>query len=146
MTVTTLDNTIYMGMKNDVSFVLYDRLMLYEHQSTKNLNMPLRNLFYVADIYSKLVRGKNIYSSTLFKIPEPKFVVFYNGAAKIPEQSFLRLSDMFEKPSGQPSLELVTHVFNINLGFNKELMLNSRLYTIMQYLWIWCADIRKKCS
>ena len=54
LTVTTLDNAIYLGMKNDVSFLLHDTLSLYEHQSTDNPNMPLRNLLYVSDIYSQL--------------------------------------------------------------------------------------------
>ena len=53
LTVTTLDNAIYLGMKNDVSFLLHDTLSLYEHQSTVNPNMPLRNLLYVSDIYSR---------------------------------------------------------------------------------------------
>ena len=48
----TLENAIYMGMKNDVSFVLDARMSLYEHQSTVNPNLPLRFLFYVADVYS----------------------------------------------------------------------------------------------
>ena len=124
LSVTTLDNAIYMNMKNDVSFVLNDRLMLYEHQSTKNPNMPLRNLFYVSDIYSSLTKDKNIYSSSLIKIPEPRFVVFYNGLDHVPEQSTLKLSDMYENASGETSLELITQVLNINLGYNKALMDN----------------------
>ena len=54
LVITTLENAIYLGMKNDVSFMICDRLFLYEHQSTKNPNMPLRNLLYVADLYSVL--------------------------------------------------------------------------------------------
>ena len=68
-----------MEMKNDVSFVLYDQLLLYEHQSTKNPNIPLRNLFYVSDVYSALTREDFLYGGIPVKIPEPKFVVFYNG-------------------------------------------------------------------
>lgn len=126
LSVTTLDNAIYLGMKNDISFVLYDRLMLYEHQSTKNPNMPLRNLFYVSDIYSGLTKDKNLYGSSRIKIPEPRFTVFYNGVDNIPEKSTLKLSDMYENASGQVALELVTQVFNINLGFNKALMDNCK--------------------
>lgn len=126
LSVTTLDNAIYLGMKNDISFVLYDRLMLYEHQSTKNPNMPLRNLFYVSDIYSGLTKDKNLYGSSRIHIPEPRFAVFYNGVDNIPEKSTLKLSDMYENASGQVTLELVTQVFNINLGFNKALMDNCK--------------------
>lgn len=111
-------------MKNDVSFVLYDKLMLYEHQSTKNPNMPLRNLFYVSDIYSALTKDENLYSSSLIRIPAPRFVVFYNGLDHVPEKSTLKLSDMYKDTSGQISLELITQVFNVNLGYNKELMDN----------------------
>lgn len=71
LTVTTLENAIYMNMKNDVSFLLHDQLMLYEHQSTKNPNIPLRNLFYVSDIYSKLTKDKNLFGTKLIRIPQP---------------------------------------------------------------------------
>lgn len=126
LSVTTLDNAIYLSMKNDVSFVLYDKLMLYEHQSTNNPNMPLRNLFYVSDIYSGLTRDRNLYGSSRIHIPEPKFVVFYNGLDPMPETSTLKLSDMYQNASGQVSLELITQVWNINLGYNKALMDNCK--------------------
>ena len=93
LTVTTLENAIYMGMRNDVSYLLYDRLALYEHQASINPNMPLRNLFYVSDIYSGLTKDSNLYGSKLVRLPEPQFVVFYNGADELPERSILRLSD-----------------------------------------------------
>ena len=41
--------------------------------------MPLRDLFYVADLLQKIVKDKNLYSSCLVGIPTPKFVMFYNG-------------------------------------------------------------------
>ncbi len=41
--VNTLRNAIYLGMKNDVSFIFEMSLNLYEHQSTVNPNMPLRD-------------------------------------------------------------------------------------------------------
>lgn len=120
--VTTLDNAIYMGMKNDISFLLYDILTLYEHQSTHNPNIPLRNLFYVADLYSVLTKDKNLYGTKMIRIPEPKFIVFYNGIDEKQEQFTLKLSDMFSTSSEHTSLELETQVFNINWGYNKELM------------------------
>ena len=81
LTVTTLENAIYFGMKNDVSFLLDSRLMLYEHQSTWNPNIPLRDLLYIARLLEKYVneRGKSLYSSALVRLPESRFVVFYNG-------------------------------------------------------------------
>ena len=122
LTVTTLENAIYLGMKNDVSFVLYDILSLYEHQSTKNPNMCLRNLFYVSDVYSKLTAGENLFGSALIQIPEPRFIVFYNGTEEIPERSEMKLSSMFKTDTADPALELKTQVYNINLGCNRKLM------------------------
>ena len=77
--ITTLENVVYMNYKNDVSFVFDFELMLYEHQSTINPNMPLRDLFYVADILQKRIYDKGLYGSKLIRIPSPRFVVFYNG-------------------------------------------------------------------
>ena len=68
--VTTLESALYLEMKNDVSFVLYDELLLYEHQSTKNPNLPLRNLFYVSDVYSELTKDLFLYGSVPVQIPE----------------------------------------------------------------------------
>ncbi len=140
LTVTTLDNAIYMNMRNDVSFLLHDKLMLYEHQSTNNPNIPLRNLFYVSDIYSKLTKDKNLFGTKLIRIPEPKFVVFYNGIANVPEKFTLHLSDMFEGAAEQASLELTTQVFNINLGYNKSLM--QRCRTLHDYA-VFVSSVRK---
>ena len=74
--ITTLENAIYIGMKNDVSFLLESELNLYEQQSTFNANMPLRDLFYVAKQLEKLTVKKDLYSPRLVKIPSPRFVVF----------------------------------------------------------------------
>ena len=38
----TIDDVIYLGYKNDVSFIVRGTLNLYEHQSTLNPNMPIR--------------------------------------------------------------------------------------------------------
>ena len=131
--ITTLENAIYMGMKNDVSFIIDSRLAFYEHQSTDNPNMPLRNLFYVACVYASLVDGKNIYGSRLISLPNPKFVVFYNGKKDLPERSILRLSDAYEVSSEheETALELQVEVLNINRGKNQALMEKSP--TLYQY-------------
>ena len=87
-----------MGMKNDLAFVLETGLYLYEHQSTYNPNIPLRDLFYIASEYQSLINQRTLYSSTLQTIPTPKFLVFYNGTDEnIPDRLELRLSDAFEK-------------------------------------------------
>lgn len=120
--VTTLESAIYLGMKNDVSYLVYDELTVYEHQSTRNPNMPLRDLLYVAHIYSELTKNADIFSSKLIKIPAPQFVVFYNGVDEAPEQYVQKLSDAYEHLTGEPALELKVTVLNINYGYNKELM------------------------
>ncbi len=120
--ITTLENAVYMNYKNDISFVFDFELMLYEHQSTYNPNMPLRDLLYVSSILHNRVKNENLYSKKLIKIPTPQFVVFYNGVDSQPEQQILRLSDAFEKRQERPALELAVLVYNISLGHNQELL------------------------
>lgn len=81
--IVTLENAVYMGMKNDLAFIIDTNLFLYEHQSTYSANMPQRDLFYIASEYQKLVDKKSLYSSKLQKIPAPKFLVFYNGTEEM---------------------------------------------------------------
>lgn len=97
-------------------------LFLYEHQSTYNPNMPMRDLFYIASEYQKLVDGKSLYSSTLQKVPAPKFLVFYNGTKEMEDSRTEYLSEAFESLIGEPDLELKVTTLNINKGHNRELM------------------------
>ena len=120
--ITTLENAVYMNYKNDISFVFDFELMLYEHQSSVNPNMPLRDLIYVTKVLQGRIIGENLYGRTLIKIPTPRFVIFYNGAVSCPERQILKLSDAFEKQSEQPELELTVTIYNINWGCNPELM------------------------
>lgn len=120
--ITTLENAVYMNYKNDISFVFDFELMLYEHQSTCNPNMPLRDLLYVTRVLQNRIKDENLYSKSLIRIPAPRFVVFYNGTDFQPEQQILYLSDAFEKKQDKPSLELSVIVYNINLGYNLELL------------------------
>lgn len=125
--ITTLENAVYMNYKNDISFVFDFELLLYEHQSTYNPNMPLRDLLYVTRVLQNRIKDKNLYSKTIIKIPAPRFVVFYNGMDSQPEQQTLYLSDAFEKKQDEPALELAVTVYNINLGHNQELLNACRL-------------------
>lgn len=125
--ITTLENAVYMNYKNDISFVFDFELLLYEHQSTCNPNMPLRDLLYVTRVLQNRIKDENLYSKSLIKIPAPRFVVFYNGMDFQPEQQVLYLSDAFEKKQDKPSLELTVIVYNINLGHNHELLEACRL-------------------
>ena len=121
ITFNMLDNAIYMGMQNDVSFLIMNEVNLYEHQSTYNLNMPLRDLFYVAELLQVYVKDQSLYSSKLIKLPTPHFVVFYNGVESKPERRVLRLSEAFEVPTEDPELELKVTILNINPSMNEEL-------------------------
>ena len=123
----TLENAIYMGMKNDLAFVVDTSLVLYEHQSTYNPNMPLRDLFYISAEYQKLVDNRSLYSSTLQKIPAPSFVVFYNGTEKKEDRWENYLSEAYEDQDGEPNLELKVITLNINEGHNRELMEQCRI-------------------
>ena len=123
LVITTLEGALYLGMKNDVSCMIDMMMQLYEHQSTVNPNMPLRNLFYVSDLLQKYIyeEGLDIYSRKQIKIPTLKFVVFYNGEEEQPERKEIRLSNAFAADNGEKNLELVVLQLKINKGKNEEL-------------------------
>ena len=131
LTITTLDNAIYMTMENDLSFIIDMRLALYEQQSTVNPNLPLRFLMYIADIYSAYVKDMNIYSSKKLQIPLPSFVIFYNGVQSQPDKSEFLLSELFHPTTDEPALELKAVMLNINKGHNQELM--NACHTLRDY-------------
>lgn len=128
LTIVTLENAVYMGIKNDLAFVLETGLYLYEHQSTYNPNIPLRDLFYIASEYQKFVDQKSLYSSSVQKIPTPRFLVFYNGMdKKVQDKEVLKLSSMYENETDETDLELKVTMLNINAGHNKELLENCHI-------------------
>ena len=128
--LNTLSDVLYMGQINDISFTIGGRLVIVlEHQSTINPNMPLRLLMYVARIYEKTVERRNLYKSALEKIPAPEFIVLYNGTKPYPYQTTLKLSDAFKDTAGlrgvvgaAPELELTVKVYNINKGHNAAIV------------------------
>ena len=122
LVITTLQDAVYMNYKNDVSFVFDFTLSIYEHQSTVNQNMPLRDLIYVSKVLQGQMKDQDIYSSRQIKLPTPKFVVFYNGTDEQPEKQTLRLSDAYEKRLEEVELELTVTVYNINYGHNQKLL------------------------
>ena len=120
LTVVTLENAMYMNMKNDVAFLVNFQLNLYEHQSTWNPNMPLRDLIYVAKEYQVLTKDQTLYSSSLIRLPTPRFVVFYNGSGMTEESCILRLSAAYQSPESEPELELKVRVLKIAPEANRE--------------------------
>ena len=120
--ITTLAGSFYSNIKNDISFML-DALimMLIEHQTTLNPNMPVRLLGYVDELFKRYIEPekRKIYSTELIKLPAPEFYVFYDGEDTSFEHKELRLSDAFKTPSDK--LELVVHVYNLATGKNEDL-------------------------
>ena len=119
--INTLENAIYMSMKNDVSFLIDGRLSLYEHQSTKNPNLPLRFLLYISHLYSRLTVKANLYGEAIVRIPAPEFIIFYNGKDEMPERQLLKLSDMYSVKEEKPKLELEATLLNISGTNNRKL-------------------------
>jgi len=132
--IVTLEDIVYMSMKNDVAFIIAEVLNLYEHQSTLNPNMPLRLMLYLGQEYQKIItmRQHNIYGTKKIRMPVPRCVVFYNGSKDLPDEQTLYLSDSFESTEGnssrktQSDVELKVHMLNINYGHNMELMEKCR--------------------
>jgi len=124
LTVTTIDDVIYMGMKNDVSCLIDSHLSLFEQQSTVNPNMPLRGFLYFGKLYEKYLAPDKtkLYGKSLKKIPTPEFYVLYNGNEDLDDVSYLRLSDAFEIPDYSGNFEWTATVININQGHSEELM------------------------
>ena len=92
--INTIEEALYLADKNDISFTIDNTyLVITEHQSTINPNMPLRDLWYIAEIYKKMVDSKAVFKDTLVKLPRPTFVVMYNGREPLPPESRLELSD-----------------------------------------------------
>ena len=136
--INTLDDGVFMKMKNDISFVL--GFNLYEHQSTKCGNIALRFLLYVSDLLSGMVVRDDLYKSKVIHIPAPRFIVFYNGHEITEDRVLYKLSDQYEKKLSAPELELTATLININEDHNPELMNACR--TLKDYS-IFVGRIRK---
>ena len=93
--INTLENAIYMAMRNDISFLIDARLSLYEHQSTYSLNLPLRFLLYISALHSSMTREANLYGTKPIELLPPRFVIFYNGKVEQPDRQILKLSDLY---------------------------------------------------
>lgn len=121
--LTTIEDVVYMGMKNDVSFLLDQVMSLWEQQSTPNRNMPLRFLLYYAHLMERYVnmldpRDGDIYSSAMIHLPTPRLVLFYNGYGVMPE--YMYLSQSYEN-NDNPDVEVRVRLININSGHDQIL-------------------------
>ena len=102
--------------------------------------IQIRNLFYIADEYQRLVVRQSLYSTVIQKIPTPRFLVFYNGTKEVEDCSEFRLSSAYENPTEDPDLELRVTMLNVNDGHNPELMEHCR--TLKEYAQ-YVAKVRK---
>ena len=125
-----IENVLYMALSNDIAMLVDNRLVvLVEHQSTINENMPLRLLEYVSRIYEQLVPSEDRYEKKMIKIPYPEFFVFYNGTEDYPVETELKLSDAFIFPDEKYniknkdfSLEIKVRIVNINSEKNSPIL------------------------
>ena len=139
ITLATINETLFTGIKNDISFIVRNQyVLLTEHQSTVNKNMPLRLLMYLAEIYRRYVDQDAIYKKNLILLPAPKFYVFYNGEAEMPDRWELRLSDAFEGRKGD--MDLIVEVLNINDAPHRPLL--DRCHALKSYS-IFVAKVRE---
>ena len=132
LTPLRLEHVMYMSFCNDVSCLIDNKIIvLAEHQSTINDNMPVRFLEYAARLYEQIQNPRDRYLRKLKQIPSPEFYVFYNGEAQYPSQTELKLSDAFTVKSAKLSLELVVKVININ--YNKDSKLLEACKPLQEY-------------
>ena len=120
--INTLEGTFFDRQKNDLSCVVENNfLVLVEHQSTINENMPFRCLSYVAELMNNLIEDKDkLYHKALIMFPAPRFYVFYDGDDSQPVERQMRLSEAFS--GDDTTLELVVTALNINHGLKQPLL------------------------
>ena len=125
--IVTLDGTFLSQMKNDISFLLAGRhLVFMEHQSTLNQNMPLRCLYYICEQLRQYIPAKSLYQNKQIPLPRPEFHVFYTGSKDTLETEQMRLSDAYMEGEGDIHLELKVTFHNIAYGSEKMLLRMSR--------------------
>ena len=136
--LNTIEDVIYITMHNDISFLVDSQMTLYEQQSTKNPNMPLRGLLYFSQLYQIYLtqNEKNLISTQLVTIPTPKFIVFYNGTKNDPDNWKLKLATAFEQQDNSGDFEWTATVINMNPEHNKILHKNCKpLYHYVSFVY-----------
>ena len=138
-----LERVLYMKYYNDIAMLIDGKIViLIEHQSTINQNMPFRFLEYIARIYEKITTKDEKFGRKLVKLPIPEFYVFYNGKDDYPTESVMKLSDAFiqlgdnselknQLENANYPLEISVKVININV--DKENPILKRCGTLKQY-------------
>ena len=137
ISIATIEQVLYMGMHNDVAFLISDEINLYEQQSTPNPNMPLRLMQYTANVYERLITlwNKNKFGRTLIRLPVPKLVVFYNGMAEQPEERTLNLFEAFpEKKRHEADISVRVRMINVNRNHNRSVVAACK--PLDEYTWL----------
>ena len=139
--ITTIREVMYLGMHNDVSFLISNEMNLYEQQSTYNPNMPVRLLQYAGNLYEKYFKENSLnkYGGRLLQLPVPLLVVFYNGKKEQPDEMILKLSDSFPEGS-DADIEVKVRMLNVNVGRNRLLL--EACKPLGEYSWL-VDEIRK---
>ena len=135
--ITTLTQVVYMGMHNDVAFLIADEVNMYEQQSTFNPNMPLRLMQYTGNVYEKLITlwQKNKFGKKLIQLPVPKLVVFYNGTTEEPDETVLNLSDAFQEDKrNDADISVRVRMININTGRSPKVV--EACKPLDEYIWL----------
>ena len=144
--ITTMGDVIYMGMKNDVSFIIGSDISLYEHQSSYNPNMPVRQLMYLGRQYDKYIKRtkQNIYGSKQMTLPLPRLAVFFNGEENKTDR-VLKLSDSFSTDSDpkRSDVEVRVHMYNIRPQYKSGLL--SACKSLSEYSWF-VEEVRRNCE
>ena len=131
---TTLEGVLFLARKNDLAFTVKNRvLVISEHQSTVNNNMPLRDIIYYGRTMERVLKAVDIYRSKVISIPTPEFFVFYNGSQSYPPEKILKLSDSYIEKTNTPMLELLVKVININLPAGHSIL--ERCKPLYEYSW-----------
>ena len=138
-----LERVLYMKYYNDIAMLIDGKIViLIEHQSTINQNMPFRFLEYIARIYEKITTKDEKFGRKLVKLPVPEFYVFYNGKDDYPTESVMKLSDAFMQiddysklknqfENANYPLEISVKVININV--DKENPILKHCETLKEY-------------
>ncbi|MBR4471614.1 MAG: hypothetical protein IKS54_09935 [Erysipelotrichaceae bacterium] len=136
----TIGDFIFMGRRNDVSFLIDDQMNIYEHQSTFSENMPIRMGIYLFRLYEAYIEKskQSLFTSDRIILPEPRLIVFYNGRKDFSDEIILSLSDSFAKKE-EHSVEVKVRMVNINYGHNSRLLSSCQI--LSEYSWF-VAQVR----
>ena len=138
--IRTLENVFYNSFKNDLAFEIDNKfIVLIEHQSSINENMPLRMLRYFSNVIERIIDIEKIYREKRIQIPVPEFFVLYNGIEKY-DNKILRLSDAYITDNTDINLDLIVKIININYLPDSKVLEESK--TLRDYS-IFIARIRK---